>query len=303
LNSIAAVFTQNILPILIVAAFGYALQRWSPLDKRALSSVVLNLFSPCLVFASLVNNRLPGGELVSLTAFALLTMTFMGAIGLGAARLFRFSRLDTVALILVIMFVNGGNYGLTINQLRYGSDGLARAIVYYTASTFAVYTVGVLIASMGQSSWREAIMRLFRLPAVYAAVAAIAVYSWNIPVPQPLMRGIELAGAGAVPVMLVVLGMQLADLQGRAAFRLALPAVSMRLLIGPLVGVLVAALLGLQGLGKSTSIVEASMPTAVITTVLATEFDLQPTAVTSIVILSTLLSPLTVAATITMLGL
>ncbi|MCZ7672099.1 MAG: hypothetical protein M5U34_35735 [Chloroflexi bacterium] len=50
-------------------------------------------------------------------------------------------------------------------------------------------------------------------------------------------------------------------------------------------------------------IIEASMPTAVITIILATEFDLQPTAVTSIVIASTLLSPLTISLAIALLGL
>jgi hypothetical protein len=84
---------------------------------------------------------------------------------------------------------------------------------------------------------------------------------------------------------------------------MALPTVSLRLVIGPLMAVGIAILLGLEGLGRSTSIIEASMPPAVFTTILATEFDLQPTAVTGIVVLSTLLSPLTVAATITLLGL
>jgi predicted permease len=67
--------------------------------------------------------------------------------------------------------------------------------------------------------------------------------------------------------------------------------------------VAVAGLLGLTGLGRATSIIEASMPTAVITIILATEFDLQPSAVTSIVILTTALSPFTLAATIALLGL
>lgn len=45
------------------------------------------------------------------------------------------------------------------------------------------------------------------------------------------------------------------------------------------------------------------MPTAVFSIILATEFDLQPEAVTSIVVGSTLLSPLTVATVIAVLGL
>lgn len=303
MNSIATVITQNILPIFVVASFGYGIQRWRHLDKRTVSTVVLNCLSPALVFSSLVNSRLPGEELFELSSFALLTILLTGLLSFLYARLVRLSRADTVALLIVVMFVNGGNYGMTLNQLRYGEAGLARAVVYFITSTLLVYTLGLFIASMGEQTWRQAFSRLLRLPAAYAAVAAVLVYSFDIIVPGPLMKGIEVAGAGAIPVMILILGMQMADWSGTAMLRLALPAVFIRMLIGPLVGVFAASVVGLQGLGRSTSIIEASMPTAVVTIVVATEFDLQPSAVTSIVLLTTLLSPLTVATTIAFLGL
>jgi predicted permease len=303
LNSIATVITQNILPIFVVASFGFGIQRWRKLDKRTVSTVVLNCLSPALVFSSLVNSQLPGEELLELGSFALLTILSMGLLTFLLGRLLKLSRTDTVALLIVVMFVNGGNYGMTLNQLRFGDAGLARAVVYFITSTLLVYTIGLLLASMGELPWRQALSKLLRLPAAYAAVAAVIVYSLKINVPAPLMKGIEVAGAGAIPVMILVLGMQMADWRGTATLRLAGPAMLMRMIVGPLVGVLIATVLGLEGIGRSTSIIEASMPTAVATIVIATEFDLQPSAVTSIVLLTTLLSPLTVAATITLLGL
>lgn len=302
MSDILSVFTQNILPILIIAGFGFALQRWKALDKQALTSAVFNVLSPALVFSSLVNSRLPGGELIELGIFALLSMIAMGIIGFGLAHLLRFSRVETAAFLIVIIFVNSGNFGLTLAQLRYGDTGLSRAIVYYATSTFLVYTFGVVIASLGKLNWREALERLIRLPAIYAAVAAVIVYSWHIAVPAPLMSAVELAGQGAIPVMLVVLGMQMADTRSGFSLRLALPAVSTRLLVGPLVGVALANLMGLQGLGRNVSIIQAGMPPAVFSIILATEFGLQAAAVTGVVVLATLLSPLTLALTITFLG-
>ena len=300
---IVFVLTQNIAPIFIVAAFGFALQRWVGVEKRPLSTIALNVLSPSLVFASLVGSKLPGDELINLALFTMFNVLLMGGVAYMASRLLRLGRSETIALMVVTMFVNGGNYGLTLNQLRYGDPGLARAVVYYTTSTVMLYTVGIFLASMGALSWRDALRRLLRVPAVYAAVSAVFVYSFGITIPAPLMRGIEVAGAGAIPVMLLVLGMQLADLKTIASVRLAIPAVVVRLLIGPLLGLLLATVLGLSGLGRSTSIIESSMPPAVFTIILATEFELEPAAVTSIVLLTTLLSPLTIAAVITFLGL
>ena len=303
LADIISVLTQNILPIFIVAAFGYALQRWIGVEKRPLSTIVLNVLSPCLVFSSLVGSKLPSDELVGLALFTVLAVLLMSGVAFLSARVLRLGRSETIALMVVTMFVNGGNYGLTLNQLRFGDPGLARAVVYYTTSTVMLYTLGIFIASMGEMTWRDALRRLLRLPPVYAAVLAIIVYSFRIPLPAPLLRGVEVAGAGAIPVMLLLLGMQLADLKTVASLRLAVPAIGLRLLIGPLIGLMVATLLGLSGLGRSTSIIESSMPPAVFTIILATEFDLEPEAVTSIVLLSTLLSPLSIATVITLLGL
>ena len=201
------------------------------------------------------------------------------------------------------MFGNVGNYGLTLLQLRYGEDGMSRGVIYYIVSTIMAYTLGVFVASLGRAGWRETLRRMVRLPAVYAAVLALVVYSFQIPVPTPIMNGITIVGAGAIPMMLLVLGMQIADLRTDDATSYVWPAVALRLIGGALVGLVLAWLLSLEGLGRSAMIIESSMPTAVITLFLATEFDLPTSTVARIVVYSTLLSPLTIAATITILGL
>lgn len=303
MSEIFVVFTQNILPILLVAGFGYGLQRWKPVDKKSLSSVVFNVLSPCLVFASLVNSQLPGDELLDLGLFALLAIGTMGVLAFLVARALGLSRRETAVLMIVTMFVNNGNFGLTLVDLRYGEVGLSRAVVYYATSTMLVYTLDAFIASMGRLHWRDALKRMLLLPAVYAAFGAVIVYSLKLTVPRPLMSAIEVAGAGAIPVMLLVLGMQMADLRGGINMRLAVPAISMRLLLGPLIGLAVVTFIGIEGLGRSTSIIQASMPPAVFTIVLATEFGLKATVVTGIVVVATLISPFTIAMAITLLGL
>lgn len=302
-SGVLDVFLQNILPIFIVAAMGFALRRRLGLNKQSLSKLAFYAFSPALVFSSLVNSQVPGDELIQIATFAIAFTLLTGLVTLVVSRLMRLSRVDTSALLLVVMFVNSGNYGLTLNRLRYGDDGLARAALFYVVSTILIFTVGVFIASMGQSSWRESLSRLIRLPAFYAVLLAILVYTLEIELPKPLLRGIEVAGAGAIPVMLVVLGMQIADLTDIGSVWLAAPASVLRLIIGPVLAAIAAGFIGLQGLSRATSIIEASMPTAVITTILAVEFDVRPSLVTSTVVLTTILSAVSLPIVITWLGL
>ena len=303
MNVFFHVLFRNILPIMLVASFGYLLRRRFSLHVGTLSTVVFQVLSPCLVFSSLATSKLPGGELAELVAFSALNIVVMGGLAFGLARLLRLDRVGSATLMIVTMFVNGGNYGLTLLQLRNGDDGLSRGIVYYVTSTVMVYTLGVMIASMGRTDWRGTLGRMLRLPAVYAALLAIVVYSFNIPIPAPIMSGIAIAGNGAIPVMLLVLGMQIADMRPEDSTNFVWPAVGLRLVGGPFVGLAVATVLGLQGLSRSSMIVESAMPTAVINLILASEFSLPTSVVARIVVFSTLVSPLTVAATITLLGL
>jgi predicted permease len=297
------VFLNNIVPIFLVASIGYGLRTGLGLDKKTLSSLVFYAFSPALVFSALVNSSLPGREFLQLASFSIIVTLLIGLITLLICRLIKLSRIDTIAMLLVVMFVNSGNFGLTLNKLRYGDDGLARASVYYITSTILIFTIGILIASMGQASWRDSLKRLLRLPAFYAVILAIIIYSQSIPIPSPIMRSIDVLAAGAIPVMLVILGMQIADLKSITRVRLAVPASLIRLLVAPVVAVIVAGWLGIQGLSRATSIIEASMPTAVIMTVIATEFNVRPGLVTSTVVLSTLLSAITIPLVITLLAL
>jgi len=303
LNVFVYVLSQNILPVLLVALFGYLLQRRLRLHVATLSSVVFNILSPCLVFSSLAGSKLPVTELAGLAAFSAVNILAMGVMAFLVARLMKLTRIETTAFMIVIMFVNGGNYGLTLLQLRYGDVGLSRGIVYYVTSTVMVYTVGVLIASMGRVGWRDTMKRMARLPAVYAALLALVAYSIDLPIPAPIMSGITIAGNGAIPVMLLVLGMQIAEMKPDDGSRIVWPAVGLRLLVGPIVGMGIAFLAGLQGVGRSAMIIESAMPAAVINLILATEFGLPASTVARIVVISTLISPLTIAATITILGL
>ena len=77
---------------------------------------------------------------------------------------------------------------------------------------------------------------------------------------------------------------------------------SMRLLVCPLLAVLFLPLFGLAGPARQAITIEAGMPAAVLTTMLATEFNSEPSFVTAAVFVTTLLSPLTLTPLLSFLG-
>lgn len=302
-TAITDVLYNNILPIFIVAAIGFGLRQFVGLDVKTVARLTFNGLSPCLVFYSLVTAQLNGSELLLLGGFSLLTILLMGGLGWLIGRLLRLSRINTVALVLSLMFVNCGNYGLTLLELRYGEAGVVRGIAYFIVSTILAYSLGIFVASSGRRTVREALGTLARVPAVYAVILGILVYSLDIPLPTPLLKGVSIAAEGAIPVMLVVLGMQLADLRAMEGVRIAWLATGLKLVVAPLMALLLVGVFQLEGLNRSALLLQTSMPTAVLVTVLATEYDVRPRLVTTIVVLSTLLSPFSVAVFIALAGL
>ena len=111
--------------------------------------------------------------------------------------------------------------------------------------------------------------------------------------PTALMRPITLLSDAALPLMILVLGMQLerAAIPKRPA--LVAIAVVLSLLVAPLVALALTSWLGVTGPARQAVVVLSSMPVAVLTTILALEFDTSPDFVTGAVFLSTILSPLT----------
>ena len=73
------------------------------------------------------------------------------------------------------------------------------------------------------------------------------------------------------------------------------------LIVAPLVAFGITQVLNLGLFARQAVVLEASMPAAVINTLIATEFDAEPQLVTSTVMLSTLISPLTLSVIISFL--
>jgi hypothetical protein len=115
----------------------------------------------------------------------------------------------------------------------------------------------------------------------------------RVEVPLAIMRPISMLSDAALPTMLLVMGMQLERAVMPKHPLAVVVAVLLSLLVGPLVGMGLSALLHLTGAARQAAILLAAMPAAVITTVLALEFDLEPSFATGAVFLSTILSPFT----------
>jgi predicted permease len=300
-STLLEILVHDILPIFVVIGLGYFFARRTQPELRTASRLTFYILSPCLVFVSLIESTTEGGEVAQIFAFVGLTVLVMGALALLTARALRLNGQQVAGFLLASMFVNAGNYGLGVTRLAFGAEAEARAVIYFVSSGVLVYTVGTLIASGFAGGWRGAIKHLVGLPHIYALLAVFVIRATHWQVPEPIMEGLHLPARAAIPMMLLLLGAQLAHASVGEYWKPAIAGSALRLIIAPLVAVGCAALLNMSGPARQAGILEASMPAAVINTIIANEYEAEPKLVTATVVLSTLISPFTLSVIIALL--
>jgi len=292
---VLTVFFSDILPIFVIAGIGYLLAKRLQASVKTLAHVAFYALVPCFAFRFLIGSQITGTEAGRMALLAVLVTVVMGVVARLVAAQLKLSRPEMSAFLLVAMFSNGGNYGLPVVLFAFGNEALAPATVYFVTSSLLTYTVGVFLAASGRRSVYAALLGVAKIPAIYGVAIAGLVLTTGITLPLVVMRPIQLLADAAIPVMILVLGMQLERATIPKRPHVVAAAAALSLVAAPFVALGLTWLLGLSGPARQAGVVLASMPTAVITTILALEFDTVPAFVTSVVFITTVASPLTLA--------
>jgi predicted permease len=288
------IFANDLLPVFAIAGAGFLLARFAGVQVHGVSRLTFHVLAPALVFNVLVTSTLDAAQSSRMALFYLLVAVSAALMARLAAIPLRLDRRTLSAFMLVVVCSNSGNYGLPVALLAFGREALAFASVYFVCSAIFSYTGGVLLAASGKRTLRAALQGLVRVPAFYGAMAALLTMSVGITVPEIVMRPVGMLSDAALPLMILVLGMQIERATMPERPIVVAAAVVVSLILTPLAAIGWAHVVGLRGAALQAGVLQSSMPTAVMTTILALEFDALPQFVTSVVCLATLLSPLTV---------
>jgi malate permease and related proteins len=288
-----SIFASDLLPIFVIAGAGFCLARWLKVNAATLTHVVFFALLPCFSFRLLTASAATGRQFGTMVLLAVLVMLTMAVLGALVAFGLRLTRNEASALLLVVMFSNGGNYGLPVVSFAFGDEALSYGTVFFLTGSVLTNSVGSFLAAAGRRSVGSALMSVLKIPAIYGIAAAMLGLATGTTLPAALMRPITLLSDAALPLMILLLGMQLerAAIPKRPA--LVAIAVVLSLLVAPLVALALTSWLGVTGPARQAVVVLSSMPVAVLTTILALEYDTSPDFVTGAVFLSTILSPLT----------
>lgn len=284
---------NTVLPVCVIIGAGFIVARIKSLSAQTLSRTSLYILAPALVFSKLSQTTVSRTDFLEIVAFTILATLIVLFLSWMTARVLRLDRSRESAFILSCSFVNHGNYGLPLVLFAFGQEGLERALIYFVTGAFLANTLAVFIASRGKAKATTSLLNIFKIPMIYAIMAAFAVNATNCTVPDVILKPLNMTADATIPVMLLLLGVQLARTRPGGQMRLISLAVFIRLVGGAIVGLVVATLMGLTGVTRQSCVVEHSTPTAVTTSILAMEFGTEPEFVTGVIFASTLASIVT----------
>ena len=258
-----------IIPVSLIILIGFVAGRTLTLEYKTLSQLTIYILVPALIVNSLYRSSIEAGSAIALVAGMVLTTALLYGTVLLLSRLFQLPANLRKSLVGTTLVGNVGNLGLPIIAFAFGEAGLERAVI-------VLITASMLMAAIGPALLKEegiqtGVRLTLKLPLVWAMVGGILLRGPGVRLPLSVINGVEMLGNAAIPVALVTLGMQLAQIRWAIGWY-ELLAAGLRLLYAPLVACGVGYVLQLQGLDLQVLVMQSAMPAAVNSLIWASEF-------------------------------
>lgn len=263
---------------------------------KSLNKLVLNVFAPCIVLASVLSTELEYavGDIMTLLWQGAALNALQLALGFVCALIFFRRDKNRSQFHLLTAFGNTVFMGFPVVASILGDDAIFLASMCSIPFNLFIYSIGVLLAG-GKGSLKQFLLRLLN-PPFLANFVGLALFLLPIRAPEPVTEVFDSLGGMVVPLSMMLIGMSLARLSLRAIFsdwRVYVLA-GCRLLLAPVVIFLVMRLFVRDALFLNLFVILAAMPCASVLPILCGEYGGDEALASKCVFVTTLLSLATV---------
>ncbi len=287
MSGLPSIFVDILGPVLIIIAIGVGVGRWLDLEPGPFAKLSFWVIGPAFIFDSLANAGLATDALLKVAAAS--AIPFVASAVYAALLAFRLPPDRRAAIVTTGAYGNTGNFGLAIVVFTFDD----RALPFAAIGLVVVNTLGLILGvASAHRGWLGVRLALTR-PMTLVIVPALIVNATSTDLPVAVDRPIGLLAGAIIPVMLITLGIQLQQMGMPHLDGDVLRSLSAKLFVQPMVAIPVVAALGLSTVASGAVILQAAMPAAVFTAVLAIEQNTRPNETATIVLAGTIASVLT----------
>ena len=285
---------ETILAIILLILVGYISKRIGLLkyeDSITLNKIVVNIAIPSLIFLAMYTADLSNIKvLIPITLICIVTGSLSGLLVYLFSVARGYSKKTKWTLVGTSTLFNSGFLGYPVVLGIFGASGLVRAVFYDMGSTILFLCLGILFIIIFEGKYTSIIRRTFLFPPIWGIILGIFANFMHLNIGVLPLNVLQYLSGAAIPIIMISLGLSL-EVGGLKNYLDAASFVSfIRLAVSPVIAILIIYILGLTGLESTVTIIEAGMPSAMLSLVLAASYDLDIKAAAACIFLSTVLS-------------
>ena len=287
----------TILSIVLMIGLGYILKRIefiSVNDVDVLNNIVIFILLPCMIFSALYTADLSLLPKLGILPFVILASSFVtGIISYFILKMLNMPNKKLWSVLITVMIANTGFMGYPVSLGIYGHEGFLRAIFCDIATMIIFLILSFALVLKFGGSPKAAVKKITLFPPLWAIILGISLNLFNIPIGPVFENTINYLGNGAIPLIMLSLGVSI-DLAGikRSKAMIAFTSI-IKLAFFPLIAFVIVSFLGLTDLQYSVSIVEAAMPSGMLSMILAITYKLDFELTSDCILINTVISLVT----------
>lgn len=295
----------TILSIILMIGLGYFLKRIDFLSEKdidPLNKIVMYILLPCMIFNALYNADLSLIPKLGILPFVILFSSLItGLISYFILKQFNLDDKKLWAVLVTVMIANTAFMGYPVTLGIYGQDGFLRAIFCDIATLITFLALSFVLTLKFGGSVKKSIKKIALFPSLWAVILGIILNLLNIPIGGVLENTINYLGQGAIPLIMIALGLSI-DLSAiRRSKSMIVFTSIMKLAFFPFIAFLFATRIGLLNLEHTISIVEAAMPSGMMSLLLSISYKLDYELTSDCILINTVISLITLPLIIVLL--
>lgn len=273
----------NILAVIFYLTIGFILCRIKAFPKN--SSEILNLIVIYVALPGLILEKFPLIEFNSSILVPALSPWLMLLISvltvLSFHKLIKFPREVLGCLLLVIPLGNTSFLGIPMIEGLLGEKAVSYAIIYDQVGSFMALSIygSMIVAIFSKEetsfSFKKAIKKIISFPPFISLIIAL-VFKFAWPAPATLNSIFSVLGNMLVPLAMISVGFQFKGSFEKRDIPLITTALSIKMLVFPLILFLILKGMGRIELPEATSILESGMPPQITAGAVAMSMGLAP---------------------------
>ena len=259
-------------------------QRAEGLTKRVIW-LILYVLIPLFIFDTIWANS------ISFSGAWKVVATAVFVISGGIAAVFLWAKIKGIPFkkyALSVAFMNSAFLAIPVSAFLWGRLGAQYAIIYNIVLTIVFFTLGITLADE-----KNSFAGIFRLPEIYAITLGFILYFLRVKPSLQLSQGLGFVSSVTLPAMLIFVGFKISKIKFRV-FSDALIGVMLRIGGGWLLSLAAVTLLSIPFPERGVCIMSSAMPTAIMSYIIAEEFQADAEFAAAMIVLGSILSFFTI---------